>query len=171
MKKKILAFGIALSLFAVPCACGKEKKAEATTENAVKTDVVEFVSQELPSIKEKRDGAIGIYNSYFSNDNADVNAFLESLKNDAIPGMEQYLQELNSIETGTEEVSELKALYAQSAQRQYDAMKMVLSALEGDNADYLTQAENLVSESQELMKQYNEKLENIAKDNGITIKR
>ncbi|MDD6401650.1 MAG: hypothetical protein PUG10_08600 [Lachnospiraceae bacterium] len=172
MKKKIIAITMMLSMAAALCSCGKEQSQETTTtENLVKKDVIEFVSTELPSIKAKRDSAIGIYNSYFANDNADVDAFVVSLKNDAIPGMEQYLQDLNAIETETDDVTQLKALYAQSAQRQYDAMKMVLSALEGDNADYLTQAENLVSESNELMKQYNDMLNSVASENGIIIKK
>ena len=172
MKKKIIAITMMLSMSAALCSCGKEQSQETTTtENLVKKDVIEFVSTELPSIKAKRDSAIGIYNSYFANDNADVDAFVVSLKNDAIPGMEQYLKDLNAIETETDDVTQLKALYAQSAQRQYDAMKMVLSALEGDNADYLTQAENLVSESNELMKQYNDMLNSVASENGIIIKK
>lgn len=169
MKKKILAITLLFSITAAFCACGKESPAEETTENLVKKDVVEFVAQELPAIKEQRDSAIGIYNSYFSTENADVEAFKESLKNDAIPGMEKYLEELNAIETSTDPVTELKGIYCQSAQRQYDAMKMVLSALEGENADYLTQAQNLVSESEEFMKQYKDKLSSIAKDNDITL--
>lgn len=169
MKKKILAITLLFSLTAALCSCGKESTSEETTENLVKKDVVEFVSEELPAIKEQRDSAIGIYNSYFANENPDVEAFKQSLKNDAIPGMEKYLENLNAIETSTEPVTELKSIYCQSAQRQYDAMKMVLSALEGENAEYLTQAQNLVGESEEFMKQYKDKLNSIASENDITI--
>ena len=46
---------------------------------------------------------------------------------------------------------------------------MVVSAIDGENADYLTQADSLISEAASLMNDYQTQLQTIANEQGIVV--
>ena len=73
------------------------------------------------------------------------------------------------MEVATDEVKALKDSYLQSVQKEYEAMKMVVSAIDGENPDYLTQADTLISEAATLMSDYQSKLQTIADEQGIVV--
>ena len=171
-KRAILLLTVVCVLLSV-CACGK-KKEETTeaekTENPVIADCASFVNEKLPAISKDRDEAVALYNEGFTGDSVDPQKVLSSLKNTAIPKMEIYINALSAIETTTDEVTQLKDCYLRSAQKQYEAMKMVVSAIEGENSDYLMQADNLISEADKLLAEFDTKLADIVKANGMVMK-
>ncbi|MGN0151006.1 MAG: hypothetical protein ACI39Q_00910 [Wujia sp.] len=168
MKKKIYAAALTLMLACAVVGCGK-KEDKDDPKAAVRQDVVEFVNDELPAISADRDHALGVYNSYFENDDVDIKSFLSDLQNTAIPEMETYITNLSAIEVATDEVTGLKDLYVQCAQKQCDAMKMVASAIEEENPEFLTQADEMISEASGLLTQYESQLRLLAVDNDIEI--
>ncbi len=171
MKKKLFVVltGIVMALSLV--ACGKDKEATEAVEetNAVQEDLVEFINVELPGIAADKDNALTIYNSYFTGSDIDNAALVADLKNNAIPSMETYISNLSAIETKTTEVAEVKQLYLMGIQKQYEAMKMVVNAIENEMPDYLVQAEALIVEAQIYMTDYETKVVEIANSNQITI--
>ena len=171
MKKKLLFLFLAVCVVFSVCACGKKKEAE--TEEAkvdeVKTECMNFVGKQLPSIAQDRNEAVSLYNKDFAASTVDTTVLLTDLKETAIPRMETYINNLTAFETKTEEVTELKNYYLQSAQKQYEAMKMVVSAVEGENPDYLMQADNLINEAKTLLSEFDTKLAAIASAHGFTV--
>lgn len=166
MKKKAYIALITLALVGLVSGCGKKKEETVS----VKSDVVEFVNEELPTAKTDHDSAIGIYNAYFADGaDQDLDAFKASLQDTAIPTMEKCIKTISAIEVETDEVKALKDSYLQSVQKEYEAMKMVVSAIDGQNADYLTQADTLISEAATLMNDYQTKLQTLADEQGIVV--
>lgn len=169
MKKKIYIAVLTLALACSFAGCGKKDKTEEAVVD-VKSDVIEFVNEELPTAKADHDNAIAIYNAYFAEgSDQDLDTFKASLQDSAIPKMENCIQTINGIEVATDEVRDLKNVYLQSVQKEYEAMKMVVSAIDGQNADYLTQADSLISEARTLMSDYQLKLQTIAGEQGIVV--
>ena len=171
MKKKICILLTGVMIACSLIACGKDKSEEAKVDetNAVQEDLVEFINDELPGIAADKDSALSIYNSYFTGSDIDNAALVADLKNNAIPSMETYITNLNAIEVETTEVQEIKQLYLMGIQKQYEAMKMVVNAIESEIPDYLVQAEALIVEAQLYMKDYETKVVEIAASNQITI--
>lgn len=171
MKKKICIILTGLMMVCSLAACGKDNKEEKPADEGVtvQEDLVEFINDELPGIAENKDNALSIYNSYFTGDSIDNDALVTDLKNNAIPSMETYISELNDIEVDTAEVEEIKQLYMMGVQKQYEAMKMVVNAIENEMPDYLVQAEALIVEAQIYMGDYEAKVVEIASNNNITI--
>lgn len=168
MKKRIYlaVLSIMLAFSAVGCGDKEEKKEETVT---VQSDLVEFVNDELPSIASYRDGAISSYNAYFATADVDTAAFLSDLQSTMIPNMETYIAELTAIEVATDEVTALKSLYLQSAEKQCEAMRLVASAISEQNPEYLDQADTLIAEAQSLLTQYESDLKILAIDNDVEI--
>lgn len=166
MKKKIYVAALALALVCSVTGCGKK---EEDPKAEIQQDIVAFVNDELPAISADRDNAISIYNTYFSVEDLDIQSFLSDLRGTAIPDMETYTANLSAVETKTEEVAELKNLYLQCAQKQCDAMKMVASAIEEENPEFLTQANTMIDEAFGLLVQYESQLRALAIENDIDI--
>ena len=170
MKKKLYIMALLVCILSMFTGCGKKKEEESSDPNAVlKDDIIEFVNNKLPAIEGDRDNAVAIYNSYFSTDNVNLEQFSSDLQGTAIPSMETYITNLNNIEVKTDEVKALKDLYLQSAQKQLDAMNKVAAAINEQNPDYLTEADTLIAESENLILQYQTQLRTLAMDAGITI--
>lgn len=169
MKKKLYIAGLTIALACALAGCGK-KESGKDAEVSVKDDVVEFVNDELPTAKADHDSAIAVYNAYFAEgSNQDLETYKASLQDNAIPTMEKCIQTISAMEVETEEVKALKDSYLQSVQKEYEAMKMVVSAIDGENPDYLTQADTLISEAATLMSDYQSKLQTIADEQGIVV--
>ncbi len=168
MKKKIYIISMVLALSAALCGCGKKEKEKKDTVS-VKDDVVEFVNDELAPIETDRNNAIAIYNSYFATEDVDLEIFVTNMKDNAIPSMETYISNLTTIEVSTDEVTALKNICLQSAQKQYDAMKKVVLAIEEQNPEYLTEAETLITEAEASIYQYETQLKLLAEENDIVI--
>ena len=83
--------------------------------------------------------------------------------------MENCITTISNIEVATDEVKALKDSYLQSVQKECEAMKMVVSAIDGENADYLTQADSLIAEAATLRSDYQTKLQAIANEQGIVV--
>lgn len=166
MKKKLFAVILTLALACVAVGCGKK---EDDTKTKIQKDIVTFVNESLPAISADRDVAIAIYNTYFTAEDIDLQSFLGELQETAIPYMEIYIVNLTAVETQTDEVAALKDLYLQCAQKQCDAMKMVASAIEEENPEFLTQAEAMITEATSYLNQYESELRLLAIDNDITI--
>lgn len=171
MKKKIsiLLTGVIMAFSLAACGGDEKKDDKVETGNVVQEDLVEFINDELPGIAADKDNALNIYNSYFSGSDMDNAAFAADLKNNAIPSMETYISNLSAIEVETTEVQEIKQLYLMGVQKQYEAMKMVVNAIENEMPDYLTQAEALIVEAQIYMDDYEAKVAEVAANNQITI--
>lgn len=156
-------------MLALVCAAAGCGKSEDDAKTKLQLDVVTFVNESLPAISSDRDNAIAIYNSYFTAEDVDLTGFMGQLQDEAIPYMETYIANLTAVETQTDEVAALKDLCLQCAGKQCDAMKMVVSALEEENPEFLTQAEVMITESTSYMNQYESQLRLLAIDNDITI--
>lgn len=169
MKKKLYILTLSVAIACTLFGCGK-KKEEATDTVDVKADVVEFVNTELPPVKANADQAVGIYNAYFAaTEREDLATFKAQLQDTAIPTLETAIVDLNAIEVATDEVKELKALYLQGLQQEFEAMKMVVSAIDSENLDYLTQADTMIKDADASMTSYKNKLNEIATQQGIVV--
>ncbi|MBE5933543.1 MAG: hypothetical protein E7263_09010 [Lachnospiraceae bacterium] len=171
MKKKICIILTGLMMTCALVACGKDKKEEVAVDETktVQEDLVEFINDELPGIATDKDNALTIYNSYFNGTEVDNSALLTDLKSNAIPSLEKYIENLSAIEVETDEVKEVKQAYLMGVQKQYEAMKMVVNAVENEMPDYLVQAEALIVEAQTYMNDYENKVKELAASNQITI--
>ncbi|MBQ8166139.1 MAG: hypothetical protein IJZ96_03785 [Lachnospiraceae bacterium] len=171
VKKRICIILTGAMMACALMACGKDKGEDVVADegNVVQEDLVEFINEELPAIAADKNNALSIYNSYFTGIDIDNDALVADLKNNALPSMETYISNLSAIQVDTPEVEEIKQLYLVGIQKQYEAMKMVVNAVENQMPDYLVQAEALIVEAEIYMTDYEAKVVEVAGNNQITI--
>ena len=175
-KRNVLLVAGVMAFSMLFTGCGKSKndeekpasESEAVSSSDVQKEVLSFVGEKLPAISANRDKAIEVYNKAVA-DNLKSDEMLMNLKDTAIPALQAYIDELDAIEINSEEVKALKDLTRQSVEKQYSAMKMVVTAIEDSNPEYLSQAQNLIDEAYETLDKYNDKLKTICSDQGIQL--
>lgn len=169
MKKKVYLLLLTLAMALSVAGCGKSDKG-SNDEKALKDEIVKFVNEDLPGISADRDSAVSVYNQYFE-EGADMDSetWLASLENQAIVDYEIYLHNLDEIVVTTPEVTNLKTLFKQSAQNQYDAMADVINAIKNGDTSLLDSAEEKIALSEDYMRQYEEALKALCSEYGITI--
>ncbi|MDD6328340.1 MAG: hypothetical protein Q4D54_02045 [Eubacteriales bacterium] len=168
--KKIYVTTLALIMVGALAGCGKkEKKEEADPTAAVRDDVVEFVDTEFKTIRTDWDEAVSEYNMFFTGDMKDSKQFAADLKATTIPKMDKFLTNLEACDVETSEAVYLKSLFQLGAEKQREAMEMVVSAIEEENSDYLTQADALIAEANGYLESFNTQLEQLSKDFNFTI--
>lgn len=165
-KKKIYGLLIMIMMLCMATACGKKGNDDKTD---VKTDLLKFVNEELPEIESKKETAINIYNSYFETENLDITVFLNDMEQTAIPSMQSYMDALEAIEVSTDEVKNLKDLYSLGCQLQLDAMNKVVLAIKEENTQYLTEASQMITQSETYLAQYEQELKKLAANNNIKV--
>lgn len=156
--------------------CGKSKtddgtttaQAETSSGSGVQQEVLSFVGEKLPAISADRDKAIDIYNKAVA-DKLKSEEMMMNLKDSAMPALQSYINALDAIEAESDEVKTLKDLTRQSVEKQYSAMRMVVTAIEDSNPEYLNQAQNLIDEAYETLDKYNDELKNICSEQGIQL--
>lgn len=173
--KKLYMVGLSVALVASVVGCGKKNKtadgSDVANESAdsVQEEIISFVNVELPAIEADQASAIATYNSYFNDGNINVESFGNDLNNTAIPSMETFINNLTAIETKSDEVANLKNLYLQGAQKQYDAMVLAASAISEQDSDYLTQANDCIATADSYFVQYESQLRLLSIDFDFNI--
>lgn len=182
MKKKLLIIGILTLSLACMSGCGKKKKSsDATTEIASTTDsqaeatadakseLIKLVNTDIPSLSEKKDSAIDVYNSYFSADGPKLDKYADKIKNEAMPDMKAYIDGLEALDYQADEVKALRDLCVESAKKQYEAIELVVKAIEDKDDSKLKDADKCVTESKELEKKYQDEVKKLANSLGIDV--
>lgn len=169
MRRKIYTICMAAAIMAAMTGCGSNNKdgAEGVT---VKEDFVEFVGTEIPEAETKETEAMTAYNAYFAEGTAiDTEALLTDLNDNIIPKYEEFLADVDAIETSTDEVGNLKDMYYDAMNTQYQALQKVQSALTDKSEDAQSEAQTLLTSASEKYTQYNDAVYALAEQENITL--
>ncbi|SEQ55605.1 hypothetical protein SAMN02910369_02010 [Lachnospiraceae bacterium NE2001] len=174
MKKKFMAFIIALAMVLVIAGCGKkEDDAAVETDNgsssaSVQEEIVKLVNTDLPGIAGDRDSAVNVYNQYFADGaDQDSEAWKTKLETEALVSYDTYLDNLNALSYENAEVNNLKDLYVKSSEGQRDAIQHVVNAISEVNTDELDAAQQSITDSQTYLKMYQDELTRLCESYGI----
>ena len=174
MKKKFMAFIIALAMVLVIAGCGKkEDDAAVETDNgsssaSVQEEIVKLVNTDLPGIAGDRDSAVNVYNQYFADGaDQDSEAWKTKLETEALVSYDTYLDNLKALSYENAEVNNLKDLYVKSSEGQRDAIQHVVNAISEVNTDELDAAQQSITDSQTYLKMYQDELTRLCESYGI----
>ncbi len=167
MKKKLILLALVTLSLVTFAACGK-KKEEAPT---LKEDFIELVQVEIPEAEKNEIAIMTTYNNYFKNGSEiDTGVLLSDLENNIIPKYEEFLKQVQTIETDFDEVKAVKDQYYTAMDYQLKALNKVKDALKEEEADYQAEAGELLKKAEEEYDKYLAAVNDIAMQNNITIK-
>ncbi len=145
MKKTMLAF---LSLVWV--ACGGDP---------VQQDLINYINVEMPKVAALESEAVDAYASVSGENYQSDSIMHQTIAQVVIPRYKAFYAMLSSIKPATEEVSSLHREYVVAAADQLEAFKLILQAIEKQDADIITQANADLDKASVLLGQWREDLD------------
>ncbi|MCU0418912.1 MAG: hypothetical protein MUC38_04575 [Cyclobacteriaceae bacterium] len=141
-------FWLSLPLFLA--ACGGDP---------VQKDLINYINVEMPKVADLESDAVDAYASVSGENYENDSIMYYTIANTVIPRYEAFYEILESIDPATEEVSNLHHEYVAAAADQLEAFKLILEAIEKQDADIITQANTDLDKAKVLLGQWREDLD------------
>lgn len=172
MKNRIMAIALAAVMLFALAGCGSdgEVNTEEADNTAVKNEFVQFIGTDIPEAEKTETEVMTKYNSYFTEgESVDSDALLTDLTDNLIPKYSEFLASVDAIEVSTDEVKNLKTLYYDAMDTQYQALQKVQTALQNEDKDVQTEAQQLLSDAKTKYTAYNDAVYALAQQENITL--
>lgn len=136
--------------------------------DAVQDDLIDYINNDITQITSLDSEVRSLYETARES-SADATMYV-ILKNDVIPKSNQLIDKAEDIEVETEDVRELHEIYLESLNKQGQAFTLLLAAIEAQDYSLITQANEKLDESRKLMREYEDKLEELMQKHDVVYK-
>lgn len=161
MKKLLHLFVIVLVAVSV-VGCGSNNNV------SVHDDLLNYANVEIQKVVGLEDSVAQSYESVSGNNYTDDPTMLNALENDIIPGSSKLIEAAKNIKPQTKELTDVHDIYISAINDQHDAFKTMVPALEKQNVDGITKANEKLDSAREKTRNYLDELEILADKNGVT---
>ncbi|MCM3387632.1 hypothetical protein M3649_05745 [Ureibacillus chungkukjangi] len=194
MKRLSLFLSLFAFVFLVGCS-EKESKKETTTEEPVVTDepttteeetetetetepsnpdldlAMEFTNyiDQIILLAPEEDRIISLYDSVTGVNYVNDEILYYTLLDDVLPSYRQFVVDLESIMPKNSRIQELHELYIEGANTQYNAFTLMVSAIEKQDMDTMTQANQGLDQARALLRDWLYEVDAISIETGVSI--
>lgn len=197
MKSRLISLSLVAFVFLVGCSDTDSKKEETTTEESIvkeessTTDIkperkTEISTTDLDSasnlaqdftlyvdeiilLAPQEDRIIGLYESVTGTNYTSDEKLYNTLFDEIVPSYREFVVELESIMPKNTRIRELHELYIDAANIQYNSFTLMLSALEEQDMDKVTQANQGLDEARALLRDWLYEVEAISAETGVSL--
>lgn len=195
MRRPILSLSLVAFAFLVGCSDTDSKKEEVTTDGSVgkeersvteKTAKLEpgtvtshsqsaleeefkIYVEEIILLAPEENRIIGLYESVTGANYSNDEVLYNTLFDEIVPSYRQFVVELESIMPKNTRIRELHELYIDAANIQYNSFTLMLSALEEQDMDKVTQANQGLDEARALLRDWLYEVEAVSVETGVSL--
>ena len=143
----------------------------SSCSNEVSDDLLDYINKQLPKVADNESEAVELYESVSGDNYTDDERMYSVIKNDVVPIYKKFIDGLKSIssEIKTEEVQKVHQQYIEAASLQYDGFLLILSAIETQDPNQITKANEKLNKGSDLIDEYNSDLEKLCKKNNVDL--
>ena len=157
--KKILVMCMTLVVMVGVTGCVDSDKQER---------LIQFINVDLSEAKELETEANELYTNNVGDNYESDEALYNALKDTIVPNYEKMVKVVSSIDLGEyTEFNELKSLIIQYWSKKLEAFNKMIDALEAQDSDRVTKANDLLGEAEDIYKKYESELEKLEKEYDI----
>lgn len=158
MKIKVLVlFGLMISLLA---GCGG---------NPVEEDLLKYMNESLPALSEQELEAVGLYDSVSGPNYTNDETMYYTILDEVIPKYRDFIDNLEKIEIETEELTKIHEIYIEAVNIQNSGFLTILTAIEEQDSEKINEANAKLTEARTMIRDYQNKLDALAKKNDVII--
>ncbi len=110
---------------------------------------------------------IGLYESVTGVNYVNDEILYNTLLDEVIPGYRQFIVDLEAIMPKNNEIRELHESYIEAANIQYNSFTLMVSALEEQNIDKITEANQGLDEARRILRNWLYSVEDLSKETGV----
>jgi aspartate-semialdehyde dehydrogenase len=136
----------------------------------VQDDLLNYVNKEMKEVGKLESTAVSAYEGVSGTNYQDDQTMYDTLMNDVIPNYSEFVKELESVKIETDEVREIHEIYIEGANIQFNAFAKIKQALENQDADLIQEANDMLADARGHIRDYQTKLNKLAKEHDVEIK-
>lgn len=137
----------------------------------VQDDILNYINKELKTAHELEDKAVSAYEGVAGANYTDDQTMHNALVNEVIPNYAELINELESVSIETDELKEIHEIYLSGANLQLSAFEKIKEAIEKQDSGMIEEANQLLEEGRLQIEDYNNKLDELAKENNVEIEK
>jgi hypothetical protein len=160
MVRRVLAVAV-FGVFLILAGCG----------GPVQDDILNYINEELKTAQELEDRAVFAYEGVAGVNYTDDQTMYDALVNEVIPNYTDLVSELQTVSIETDELKEVHEIYLSGAKLQFSAFEKIIEAIEKQDASLIEEANQLLNEGRQQILDYNDKLDELAKEHDVEIEK
>ena len=137
--------------------------AHVKERNAVKEDLMTYVNETLPKFSDKEREIVELHESMT------VETMYFTISSEIMPKYRVFIEELESTEIETEELTKIHEIYIKSANHRYGAYSNIITAMEEQDLGKMDEANAKFPEARAMNRDYQTKLKALAKDHDVVV--
>ena len=145
------------------------KENTTSTSTSIPNDLLNYINNELPKIAQVETIVTDGYNNLIEEEYIDNFTIFKILSDSIIPNSRKLIEEAELIQPSTKEVREIHELYINAITQQDSAFTLMLSALENQDYEVLTKANEKLNEGRKAIRDYTYEIESLAKSNNVIL--
>lgn len=160
--KKILVMCMTLVVMVGVTGCVDSDKQER---------LIQFINVDLAEATELESEANDLYSNNVEDNYESDEALYNALKDTIVLNYEKMVKDVSAIDLGEyTEFNELKSLIIQYWSKKLEAFNKMIDALEAQDSDRVTKANDLLSDAEDIYKKYEAELEKLKKEYDVVTK-
>lgn len=156
--KKILVALIALSSIFLLSACG---------DNSVAKELEYYVNNELPDLAIMEEEVLYEYDSVTGYNYSDDYTLYYHLQDVIIPLYSTFIDELEAVRIESSELRKIHEIYIEASNTQYNAMVKMLSALEYQDYELISESNEMLADARAGMREFQGQLTDLLKEHKL----
>jgi hypothetical protein len=160
MKKRLFALVIPIIFLLAGC-----------FGDPVQEDLLNYVNKEMKNAGKLEGAAVSAYEGVSGANYQDDQTMYDTLINDVIPNYSEFIKELEAVTIETDEVRVIHEIYIEGANIQFDAFAKIKQALEDQDANLIQEANDMLADARKHIRDYQTKLDNLAKEHDVKIEK
>jgi hypothetical protein len=161
VKKGLLIFVLLPFLFLLS-GCGSDP---------VHDDLLNYVNKEMKKAGKLEIAAVSAYEGVSGANYTDDQTMYDALTNDVIPNYNEFIKELDSVTVETDELQKIHEIYIEGADIQFKAFTIIKQALEEQDPALIQEANDMLADARKHIRDYQNKLDKLAKEHDVKIER
>ncbi|MCM3727176.1 hypothetical protein M3226_15965 [Neobacillus cucumis] len=158
MKKGLLAIVLPLILLLSGC-----------FSDPVQDDLLNYVNKEMKQAGKLEAAAVSAYEGVSGANYKDDQTMYDALTKEVIPNYNEFIKELDTVKIETDELREIHEIYIEGADIQFKAFATIKQALEEQDPALVQEANDMLADAREHIRDYKSKLNKLAKDHDVKI--
>ncbi|MEH7548054.1 hypothetical protein [Neobacillus vireti] len=135
----------------------------------VQDDLLNYVNKEMKQAGKLEAAAVSAYEGVSGANYQDDQTMYDALTKEVIPNYNEFIKELDSVKIETDELQEIHEIYIVGADIQYKAFVTIKQALEEQDPALVQEANDMLADARNHIRDYKNKLNKLAKDHDVKI--
>ncbi|TWD95725.1 hypothetical protein FB550_11287 [Neobacillus bataviensis] len=135
----------------------------------VQDDLLNYVNKEMKQAGKLEAAAVSAYEGVSGANYQDDQTMYDALTKEVIPNYNKFIKELDSVNIETDELQEIHEIYIEGADIQYKAFVTIKQALEEQDPALVQEANDMLADARDHIRDYKNKLNKLAKDHDVKI--